>query len=1011
MQKEENPSGFPRTKLPWIAGVIAFIVFLITLNQWVNLRSLAATAKVTGWDWSLPLQSPLFHVVTFPFRWLPEAVIPVALNAFSAVCAALVIVLLARSVALLPHDRTHEQRLRERSEFSLLSIKFAWVPVIFAALVCALQLTFWEHATSVTGEMLDLLLFAYVIRCLLEFRISQKDSWLVKFAFVYGLGVTNNWALIGFFPFFLAAVIWIKGIRFFEAKFLVRMLVAGIAGLLLYLLLPIVWAIKAPSADYGFWDILKSNWQSQKLFLVDTKMLRNRAMLLALPSVLPVILMGIRWPSSFGDTSAAGSTLTNLAFRVIHLFFLAAWLTIVFDPKYSPRSLGYGLPFLTFYYLGALAVGYYSGYALLVFRELPKKSNWVKELAIFKVLNPVVQAVVLIAAVAIPVALVVKNYKLVHANNGRILKEFAAQTARLLPKGAAYLLSEDPVQLMLLRGYLAPSDADQQYVLVNVKALELPMYHAELRKTYGEKWPELGNEKELGSKVEQPIIQELLARIAASNTVVYLHASFGYFFERMYPTPAGSVSKLTLYKPEQVLPPALTPEVISLNQDLWKETLPFVDQLQSVRKLDIPDGNYVITNYSKALNAWGVALQRNGKVDEARDYFNRALSLNSNNLSAQINLDFNDTLKTGKVSEEKLKLFEEQFRSWNSMLVHGGPVDHPEFCVALGDIFVNQFQYRQAAQEYSRVAEVRPREIRARIGLAKAYVYGGWLDKALGEINSIPKDFPEMAVIHKLELASLEAAALFNKGELDAAEQRLQKARADFPNFNAPTQSLLELYRVSGKYTNALNLVDEQIKRSSPTNYLPQMQKAELLINIEQFERAHEVLAKLLVNNPKLTEAMLLNTFAYIQEGKLDQALKTVTQILEKNSDNVQARVYKAIVLMEQKKYEQAQEEFAEILEEQPGNIVALRNRAILNLRMDKLSAARRDYELLQRVLPRSHAIYYGLAEVAYKSGDLKTAAANYQSYLKYAPQQGGKELAEEKARVLARLDEINKKK
>ena len=75
----------------------------------------------------------------------------------TAFLAALSLALLARSVALLPFDRTWDARLRERSEFSLLSLKTAWLPVVLACAVAGLQLSFWEHATVFTGEMLDLL--------------------------------------------------------------------------------------------------------------------------------------------------------------------------------------------------------------------------------------------------------------------------------------------------------------------------------------------------------------------------------------------------------------------------------------------------------------------------------------------------------------------------------------------------------------------------------------------------------------------------------------------------------------------------------------------------------------------------------------------------------------------------------------------------------------------------------------------------------------------------------------
>src|SRR5205823_2695851 len=150
-----------------------------------------------------------------------------------------------------------------------------------AVLICGLQLTFWENATvfstamtsSATpaswgagSEMLDLLLFAFVIRCLLEFRLHERESWLVRAAFIYGAAITNNWAMIGFFPLFLAALVWIKGLDFFNARFLTRMFVWGLAGLSLYLLLPIVQSA-TDIASIPFWAALKANVGSQKIIL------------------------------------------------------------------------------------------------------------------------------------------------------------------------------------------------------------------------------------------------------------------------------------------------------------------------------------------------------------------------------------------------------------------------------------------------------------------------------------------------------------------------------------------------------------------------------------------------------------------------------------------------------------------------------------------------------------------------------------------------------------------------
>ena len=236
--QEDSQRSFVPTVLPWCVAGASFLLYAITLNHWVSLASLPVVAQVQGVGGSIALNGPLGFLASYPFKALPAAWQPIALNLLAAVCATLTLALLARSVALLPHDRTREQRQRERSEFSLLSIPMAWLPPVFAVVVCGLQLTFWENATAANNEMLDLLLFAYLVRCLLEYRVDHRERWLVKLALVYGLAVTNNWAMIGFFPCFLTALIWIKGTAFFQVRFLLRMLGFGIAGLLLWLVLP-----------------------------------------------------------------------------------------------------------------------------------------------------------------------------------------------------------------------------------------------------------------------------------------------------------------------------------------------------------------------------------------------------------------------------------------------------------------------------------------------------------------------------------------------------------------------------------------------------------------------------------------------------------------------------------------------------------------------------------------------------------------------------------------------------
>src|SRR5581483_11743036 len=128
-EKAGKIASFTRAGLPWLLGACAVALYLLTLNGWVTLDSVAVTARVLGWDWWSPkVERPLFHLLTWPVRWITPGAQVGALNAFSAICAGLAVAQLARSVALLPHDRTREQRLREVGTGGLLSTSICWIP-------------------------------------------------------------------------------------------------------------------------------------------------------------------------------------------------------------------------------------------------------------------------------------------------------------------------------------------------------------------------------------------------------------------------------------------------------------------------------------------------------------------------------------------------------------------------------------------------------------------------------------------------------------------------------------------------------------------------------------------------------------------------------------------------------------------------------------------------------------------------------------------------------------------
>src|SRR4051794_5515111 len=119
--EQKLPRSFVSSRLPWLVAAAMLLLYLVTLNNHVSVTSVPNLVRWGGLDWRPAYLSPLTWLVSLPVRWLPIDAQLVGLNLISALCAALTLALLARSIALLPHDRTHEQRVREKNEKGLLS--------------------------------------------------------------------------------------------------------------------------------------------------------------------------------------------------------------------------------------------------------------------------------------------------------------------------------------------------------------------------------------------------------------------------------------------------------------------------------------------------------------------------------------------------------------------------------------------------------------------------------------------------------------------------------------------------------------------------------------------------------------------------------------------------------------------------------------------------------------------------------------------------------------------------
>jgi tetratricopeptide (TPR) repeat protein len=885
-------------------------------------------AQVTGWDWHpYPLKwrpeatQPLFLVVTLPIRILPKAWQPGALNALTALCAALTLGLLARSVSLLPFDRTRESRLREFGAHSLLSIRAAFLPVLFAVLVLATQLTFWENAVVATGEMLNLLVFAAIIDCLLEYRISLNDKWLIASALIYGLGNSNNWALLGFFPIYLFSLVWIKGlVGFFNLRFLGRMALCGLLGNLLYLLIPVLGAMSSSREglppQFGYLLSNELGSQVYGLRLIPGWL----ALLAAVPSLLPLLFAGIKWPSFEGEISAAGNILTRFMFNALHVACLALALVTFFDFKYSPsvRMRQQPVSFLTFYYLGAMCVGYFSGYMLLVFasRRLPA---WERRHPLTKFVNLALVAAVWVIAFAAPIVLVWQNFPHIRAGNSQMLARFADQTLDTLPAKASVILSDDPARLYLLKADYERRGQPDENIMIETESFP----HREYIFYLAEHYPQLKsmmttNLARLPSVLASGNLTTFMQHAPLHFPVYYLHSSFGYYFEALYLKPRGLVYEVKPYTNHMTQPPLVTEAEMQANQNFWAKLengpLKTLPELASLNM----DNMAISVDYAAALNYWGTDLQKAGYLKEAHGQFAEAVRLDTNNLIAAVNLRYNERLLKGdhRPIEDSVEILSKAMRAYglNPILRRSGPPDEPNLDLELGGTLAANGNLGQATLLFERRLQLLPGDPEAELAMAKTYVDMHDSAKAL----EIVRKLKGSSKIEPWRIARCEAMADVAGGDYVAGEKILNDAVKADPNDENRISTLVEYDRFRG-FECARNRKPAEAQRYFST----------ALTNID-------------------VELRLL-------ESPGHDSLDVPDTLLKKAELEVLLHDYeKAIATLDT------------VLEIQPKNYTALLNRAVCEIQLKQFKAAKDDFIAMGKALPKQpYLAELGLADVA----------------------------------------------
>ena len=901
---------FVTRRLPWILALTVFAVFLFTRNSWIGVNSLRPVYEAAGWGFDNAFSQPLHQIFGALVSSLTGSRFPSQANILTAAMAAAVVYLLARCVALLPHDRRHEERIREFSDIALLTIPLAWVPPVLAVGLLAFQLTFWQQATAYTGEMIDLLIFAFAIRNLLEYRLDRKESRLWIVSALMGMGIANSHAFIGFAPMFLVAIVWIRGWEFFHLGFLSRMLLAGLVGLSLLIWIPLS-ARLTGRYDESFWSLLRAGLELKAGQLLMYP--RGRFLFLFLMMIAPLVGIGIRWPSRMG--AGLDSLAAMIAWQVLVFAWFGLCIAVAFDLKFSPRQLGYGVPLLTFSFCACLAVGYFAGYYLLLWTGRPDPRHAYSITPLSSGFSRLAGVLVVLLTLLVPVALVAKNWRVVLADNGSSLWDYSRTMLAPLHRAPGLVFADDPMLFMALTAGNETMSSKGGHLLVQTRLAPVRVYRQFLANRHAERWPAL---REIAAAKDNiaGLWLTLATRAAQSNQTFFAAPVFSFFAEPFDFRPVGSLHGALPRK--ALLPSAANEADLDQVRRFWSEVQPSLDAV--VRDASRGSSNAVIVSamWSRSANASGVFLQEGGRLKEAGSLFTEALRLNADNASARVNLEVNRALVAGKpLSADLVKIWDGK----PGLLDVHGPVDEPEFLRIFGSALLAQKDdmVRRAAVGFARASRLSPTNHFNQFGFIAAALAVGDLASATNALNSLKAD-PSRArwtPVEKAGVAESEGRVRIALNQLQEAEAFLQEARRLNPGKAELYDYLSYLYLLLGKTNESLAMTEawEKVAKSDPA---PASRRALILMQLGRYGPASEALTKVLDQEPDDAVARVNRAIARLMLNQLPESRADYERLIKDGRETFQVRFGLAEIARQQKQLSEEQKHLERYLELAP---------------------------------------------------------------------------------------------
>ena len=202
----------------------------------------------------------------------------------------------------------------------------------------------------------------------------------------------------------------------------------------------------------------------------------------------------------------------------------------------------------------------------------------------------------------------------------------------------------------------------------------------------------------------------------------------------------------------------------------------------------------------------------------------------------------------------------------------------PRFSLLSGSLLQSMGRTAESRQAFARVLEIAPGNLEALIHLAELDGADGQPQAALRRVQEQSEKYPN-SLPHQLLLAEL----YLDQKQFDSAGAILLKLPQSGPGSEGVAALLARVYARANQHGQALAKLDHALAKD-PKDGALLMQKALILTEIKEYEKARDVYEKLLGFNPQ--NPLVLNNLAYLYSenlGKLDKAAQFARKARELN--------------------------------------------------------------------------------------------------------------------------------